>query len=985
MYFVIHCAGMPFDGNTIKHESLGGSESAACYLARELAGRGHRVTLFTASRNKGVYDGVRYLWMGECTQQNPFGELFAHFATKTPHDVLIIQRQPHAFATAAFASKINLLWTHDLATYSHKRLFDAGLPFIDRVLAVSDWHKAQIESIAGVQRTTISVLRNGVDLSLYDGPPQETALPDTLKGKKILLYTSRPERGLENLVRPDGIMEHIYRTNPEAHLLVAGYENTTPQMKTFYEYLWSRCQILPNVSLIGALSKPQLADLQKLAYLHVYPTEFEETSCITAMECAAAGLPFISTAVGALPETNNRLGAVLLKNSKTDVFTEAVVKLLNDEELRNSMSERQLAAASALSWKHSAVRLEGICAEIFEERLSNAGSVARHLIDTSDIYALKFFLENRKDKKERETGILGSVLDELEQCYGFMQHDSWRDHYDTYYQYEKQRGVDYGPENLDGNSRFEHIAREKIAKLPAGSCVLDYGCAHGHYTINLAKRFPDIKFTGLDISQSNIDIANKWKEDEGLSNVNFFQGEAGSDQTIPTTMFDFVLAGEVVEHVADPQLLVQSLCRWLKDGGVFCATTPYGPWEKQGYDEHWPWRAHVHHFEREDLREMCGHLKDYDVVVAPVSTGPGALGSYIWSFIKEGETKLGAINYWRKIGQLSPRQTVSLCVITEHDNTNTINMIKSALPFVDEVVIGIDTNGNKETSAIQSSILDLMARHRTKAFDFFALEESPSIMGFGPARNATVVRATGDWILWLDSDETLEVEGPGSFLVRPSQFNAISTPQIHYSIHPAAILKVDRPCRLFRNNRGIEFKGFVHEHPEIAVNEGIPPTLVQDFIAIGHPAYRTEPIRRKRFDRNIGLLAKDREINPNRLLGKFLWLRDLAQMNAREMEINGGIVTREMMERYNEGRTMWDEIVDSKHGRLIRDALEFYSLLLSTVHKGFTATVSTAVDMFNNAPPRPEAVTGRFFDREDYIRFFKTQLEDIVHVEEKYL
>ena len=76
MYIVMHCGGMPFNGNTIKEQSLGGSETAAYYVAKELAQAGHSVTIFTAHQEGGVFDGVKYEWMGEASEEVPLGQRF---------------------------------------------------------------------------------------------------------------------------------------------------------------------------------------------------------------------------------------------------------------------------------------------------------------------------------------------------------------------------------------------------------------------------------------------------------------------------------------------------------------------------------------------------------------------------------------------------------------------------------------------------------------------------------------------------------------------------------------------------------------------------------------------------------------------------------------------------------------------------------------------------------------------------------------------
>src|SRR5207344_2221804 len=67
----------------------------------------------------------------------------------------------------------------------------------------------------------------------------------------------------------------------------------------------------------GALAKRDLYRLMATAGLYLYPTpapayrDFAETSCITAMEAMACGLPWISTDAGALPETVGDAGVIV--------------------------------------------------------------------------------------------------------------------------------------------------------------------------------------------------------------------------------------------------------------------------------------------------------------------------------------------------------------------------------------------------------------------------------------------------------------------------------------------------------------------------------------------------------------------------------------------------------------------------------------------------------------------------------------------------
>ena len=109
MQIVLHAGGIPFNGNTIKERSLGGSESAAYYTAKEFASRGHQVVVFTEHQEGGEFDGVTYVPMGARTQEKPMGENWHFYCENTPHEVNIIQRQPGGFMFH-IQSKINLWW-----------------------------------------------------------------------------------------------------------------------------------------------------------------------------------------------------------------------------------------------------------------------------------------------------------------------------------------------------------------------------------------------------------------------------------------------------------------------------------------------------------------------------------------------------------------------------------------------------------------------------------------------------------------------------------------------------------------------------------------------------------------------------------------------------------------------------------------------------------------------------------------------------------
>lgn len=969
MFITIHCLGMPFNGDTINERSLGGSETAAYYMARELTAQGHKVTLFNNTDQYSEKDGVRYIPMGAITEATPLGEDFHHYSMNTIVDVLIIQRHPLAFQYP-WASKINLLWLHDLASRSTKAMMGGQLPFIDGILTVSEWHKQQVVDVWGLNPDIVMPIQNGVDLSLYEddgliGDGRFEFGIDTNDQVK-LLYSSRPERGLENLVMVDGIMERLAKEDPKYHLYVCCYDNVVPQMTGYYEFLFNRCAELPNVTVLGHLTKQELADVQRQCDLCIYPTSFEETSCITAMECMAAGLPLLSSRVGALPETAMNCGAVLVDTLENDedyrgmelrvdgkadigAFVSCITTFV---VLGNTkLQDEQLTEAPNFAWSVSAEMLMGHVWNILNDSRTITGYM-KECLRNSDIYALNEFIQ----PDAPSSPVADGIINELEECYGFAFNNKWGPHYAAYYEYEKNRGVNYGPENLDGNSRFEFVT-SLVHTCAGNSNILDYGCAHGHYTVNLAKRFPQFNFVGVDIAQSNVEKARAWAAEEGITNATFHCGSVngtlleldtedgnGTKFYPELTKYDLIIAAEVLEHLESPAQCADTLSQHLNGGGKMVITVPYGPWESQGYKEHHPWRAHVHHLDRQDLHELFGMHDDFNIIVVPAGQDAygATLGSYVAVYNKPTESS-GVVDYARKFNQSKPRQTVSLCMIAKDAQGTIERTLHSVVDIVDEVIVGVDETSDDDTA---KRIRMFCEQHRIPCV--LLRIKSPTKQGFDAARNETIEHASCDWILWLDSDEVLtNAKGLARYL-RHNQFNGYAIAQHHFSMQPAGIMKTDLPVRVFRNNVGIKFHGVVHEHPEQKINEGVGHVINLPAIAIGHYGYTDEGVRRDRFQRNIELLLRDREQNPERKLGKFLWLRDLAQMCGFDAEQNGARITHEMIDRAKRGMEVFEELLEDETTlRMAIDGLDFYSGLSRILGGGFDFEVKVGDQVIN--------------------------------------
>ena len=963
MKIVMYTAGLPFNGDTLRTKSLGGSETAAYSIAKELSKRGHNVFMFTNIKEEesGIFEGVSYLPIGPVNDQFQLGATFMDYAMNVPSDVMIGQRVP-SFFYFPWNSKVNLWHTHDLGLRRNSNAIGAQLWNLDKVLCVSDFHKKQVQDVYGLHDRIMDVLPNGVDLSQFT----ENVDPQSRINSKTLVYTSRPERGLEALVKPDGIMEQLFKVDPEIKLTVCGYDNTTPQVEQFYKYLWSRCEALPNVENFGALSKEQLYQVMQSSWIHVYPTAFEEVSCITAMEEQAAGTPFLTTATAALPETLKDAGVKWIE--KPEDFTKEILNIQEHPDLWKDLHEKALSKKDDYSWEKSVDQLENTIEQTFQEKTANKNTLAKHFIYNSDIHAFKE-LEKAGKLDEKTSDFVEKEFDPI--LNGTAQ--AFYDNIADYNTNQISNNHNLGDDQVHLSMPRMGIILKMLQTLEPGSTVLDYGCCVGQFTIAAARAFPHLIFTGVEIANEQVKIGNGYIKKNNVRNAKLIN--VATPENVDG-QFDFVYCSEVLEHTKSPSDIITGLEKKAKDGAQILFTVPSGPHELVRWNEQ-KTREHVHHFEDYDIQDMVGFKEGFNCIygISPTkSKYEDKLGHYSFYWTRnEDRDGCGLIDYDRKFNHASPLQTLSVCMITKPDGAALAKTLDSIKDIADEIIIGVDGPEN------QGRAWEIGIEYGANVFKI----NSPIAIGFDEARNATVEKASSDWILWIDDDETMQWSCRLKKFLRNNQYDSYAIHQHHFSAEPASVIKTDLPCRVFRNNIGIKFYGVVHEHPETAVNEGAGKTFLipQNEIAICHNGYDTEETRRKRFERNFPLMLRDREKYPDRYLGQFLWIRDLLHLNRFE-QMQTGQVTPTMFDRATEALSFWRKLIEAKQIRMAKDALQYTTEAVDLLTHGHGIDFELGIganqlgigDHLNGA--QTPSIRAKFLNKEDIALFTDTIVND---------
>lgn len=915
--FQILVPGLPFQGDSLRSQSLGGSETAGLCLAKSLAKLGHKVMLFCNTTKPGMYDGVAYF---------P-AHMWAEWAAKNPHDVSIVQRIPQSFKMP-LASKLNYLWCHDLAQRRFAAQFHEPLWNIDRVVTLSSFMTEQYKKIFGCSDKIIFQTTNGIDHDLINEAGNPQVIP------KRLLYAARPERGLDVLLKD--IMPKILAKHPDARLSICTYANPVQLPPEFTNEIERLKASLP-VDNLGNLDKVQLYRAMKSHALYVYPTpssmspEFVEVSCIAAMEAQACGLPIVATANGALPETAPMGGVIKLGEGYAERFVEQCDALLSNENLWQAHSIGGKNHIRNYDWDLVAQQwVDQIVADL-NERSSNKNSLAHWFYRRSDIEAIKK-IKFVPDQDE----MLASLTKEIEQKYAFTESQGeFAAHY-----------LDMGREtdaDLDSKEKAGLFTREAIVNNPQPrfqaiksilqklgpektKFIYDFGCGHGWSPLFIAGNFPESSVTGYDIDPYAIAWCEKLK-DRVIENEKqcFFTNTT----TLVYPIHDVLICQEVLEHLLNWRQELLSAELKCKPGAAAIITVPFGPWEFGGPS----WfgrRNHIREFQLSDVRHIFRDKPNIDILASteqfhPITGEP--CGFYLITYTVDHQL-VNDFNYEEKLTLQAPRQSLSTNIIAGPGSESTLRWCLESVKMIsDEIVIG-DT-GMTETA---------LTIAREFGCKIISNTPNPLVYGFDEARNKVLEASRGDWILWIDTDERLADPQNVAKYLRSNQFHGYSVQQIHCGTH--MVPQVDFPVRLFRRRGEVKFYGVVHEHPEeFPGNKGPGLISILNDIQILHIGYQSEAVRMARFARNRPLVDRDQIKYPDRLLGKFLLMRDLTIMNQMEFHSNGKQISDAMKERAQKVVDLYREHFIDQRTLVGIDPRPQYSMACEVLGVGFDAVI----------------------------------------------
>lgn len=364
----------PLEGDALEQGPLGGTETALIGVSRELAKLPEtQVYVCADTQFPGVHTGVHYI---------PLTGL-AEWSRQTEIDVFICIRQwlplwlpikarrriffsPDAWTQPSLRSALNVtLRLRGEIVDAPILLPEEFFPTIDEFFCVGTWQANTFVSELGFPEEKIFITGNAIFPENFEPAPLDQRRP-------VIMYSATPFRGLEYLI--DYYME-LKNSHPALTLEVCSgmgvYGHSKEQDQAGYGSLYQKLDTVGAISH-GSIQQKKLARIMCTSRVYTYPNTFPETFCISVLEAQAAGLPVVTSRLGALTERiTHGVDGFLIEGQPSDEtykrkFLEITRRLLTDDDLWQRIS----SSAQKRAQQQSYDRLACIWRQRFENVLS---------------------------------------------------------------------------------------------------------------------------------------------------------------------------------------------------------------------------------------------------------------------------------------------------------------------------------------------------------------------------------------------------------------------------------------------------------------------------------------------------------------------------------------------------------------------------------------------------------------------------------------
>lgn len=347
---------------------FGGVESFVWDLGRELAHRGHTVTIIGGvGQRREPAPGVRVLMfpfinryrfqalplLRRAYAEAKLLERLSMAIAALPelisggYDIIHIQK-PYDLGPALLARRFGgarvVLGCHGEDFYPGDTLL---APHVDAAVSCSRFNARTVAARYGFEPT---VVFNGIDTSLFRPVAPDLDIVRPADGAPLLLWVGRlqPWKGVDVAIR-------AIQDIPQTHLMIVGDGETRADLERLAQGLG----LAERVHFLGALPRKRLPSIYAAADLLLATSFASETFGIGLVEAQACGLPVVASRFGGFPEVIDEGRTGLLVPPRDPAALAAAVRaLLDDPARRRAMAAAAPGWAAQFSWSAVADRVE---------------------------------------------------------------------------------------------------------------------------------------------------------------------------------------------------------------------------------------------------------------------------------------------------------------------------------------------------------------------------------------------------------------------------------------------------------------------------------------------------------------------------------------------------------------------------------------------------------------------------------------------------
>lgn len=252
-----------------------------------------------------------------------------------------------------------------------RKLSRAFVRKADCVIAPSNKTASYLKNECAIKNKPIYIVPTGIDVEPFKKEnftqEEKDALKESIgvsKDEKVILFLGRiaDEKSIDVLIDQ---MPKVFEEYPKAKFVIVGYGPQEDQLKSQVKKL----KLQDKVIFTGKIPWKDVPRYYNMADVFVNAS-LTETQGLTFIEAMASSLPVVCKYAPNLTEfiTNEKNGIFIHNN---DEYKDAIIRVLKDEKLRNTLITNGLVTANSLSSDKFGEKLETIYSEMIKLHKEN--------------------------------------------------------------------------------------------------------------------------------------------------------------------------------------------------------------------------------------------------------------------------------------------------------------------------------------------------------------------------------------------------------------------------------------------------------------------------------------------------------------------------------------------------------------------------------------------------------------------------------------